>query len=124
MKPSIILIIFLILFIPSLLFAEDKPYSYKQPSSDGEYQNSNPDVFTAFSEDLAELYAINEELKQEQTKMAAGKTSNIEEIIQRVLLKLKYIQKEYEKSPVKLIGFSINVPFGISVDFEVDLTKL
>ena len=88
MKWSIFLIITFILTIPSLLFAEDKPYSYEQPLSDSEYQYSNPNVFTDFSKDLAELYDMNEELRKEHMKIAAGEKSKIEETSHEVLLKL------------------------------------
>ncbi len=120
----------LILLIPFTSFADEQPKIQKEfpqlSEEQSEVNKNNPNELSKFSEDLAELYIINEEFRKTQQMLAAGGDKEaVKKIMSKALEKLREMKASYdEKSPVILRGFSIGFPLGITIDFEIDISKL
>ncbi len=122
---SIIILLAVLIIIPNLLIAEEKPEpNYEKIEQQQKSDNTNSDTLSDFSNDIAELYEINEELYQSYEEMAAGKKDRVNEVIQKALDKIREIKEKYENSAIYIKSFSIGIPFGVTIDFEIDLSKL
>jgi hypothetical protein len=117
MKTSLFAVIFLVLLSPISVLSQEQP-----------------DVWDDLSKDLAELQGMNIELRNISPNIMPGPQpgfqelstrdkEKLEERINKMLDKVKSMITKYKNSPVRIEGFSIGIPLGVTIDFSIDESK-
>lgn len=100
---------------------ETVPKSSNQPEQE---VKSNQDL-NQFYSDLSELLDINNEIAEvmysyPMQPLSKKDMDTVKDKLKSMLEKVVAMEEWYQKnSPVLLTGFAINIPFGVTVNFEI-----
>jgi len=128
MNRILLLTTILILLIPFISIAEEKPKAQEERLKMYESEQNNLSYIESFAKDLAELHDIIQKINVEMSKyiypdmqpLSKGTREEIEKICREALFKIEQMRKWYkEDSPVKIAGFSWTIPKEITVYFDI-----
>jgi len=141
MKMILLIITCIIFLIPLNIFAQEQyikefqnlfPYSEyfssdSQNQSDSDYEekqkvreNRYEERKIEFSYDINDLLIYLQDQNKELQKAAKEKDENkTREIIIKTINKVKKFQDKYRDLPIRIDGFSIGIPSGISINIGV-----
>jgi hypothetical protein len=120
---GILFLIIPIFCIAFLSYAEDHEDARRYLRSGESEQLSPGDAVFLFTQDLAELQTFSEAagyISYEQMSDEDYKRI-VEEYIQKAVRKLFQMMETYKNSPITIRGYSIDLPFKVTIDFIVEL---